>query len=340
MNKLAQETAHYQWLELYTWVQPNGSVDFSRPRGRPTGMPIDPREAFHYHLVPQPLNTPMDPTTQPKAPLSPAQFELKRLRSSIYAVTRISGSSPLVEALQAVEHLFEIVLPDPNQQPQKPPLGLTPEYIDLSKSALERTREITEAIHRYAANGVLVPTEWVGELVLKVEQLEKEEAARPKWVHVWPKPNGVGRVDGDRNIVLYFPRELSDNEMRSLLDMAQHHAQLVPNKQPEAPAPCGDGGVTVLPDGSAFSTMSFPLPADHWLTAPACEQWDSARDESADLPYPILSRMLQSQVVDAARWAIRAATMRGQCQDFDPDAMVQNITYALCGPTFKTAKAG
>jgi hypothetical protein len=227
--------------------------------------------------------------------------------------------------------------------------------------------------------------------------------------------------------VLYFPRELSDNEMHSLLDMATYVTQIVPNKQPEAPvgpeqangpnpfyegyhddetaalralrlrqaaeveagvktiaelreliaeahdelkftleaayragnegaprvhrlvaklavqkvpAPPCDAGVTVLPDGSAFSTMSFPLPADHWLTAPACEQWDSARDESADLPYPILSRLLQSQVVDAARWAIRAATMRGQCHDFDPDAMVQNFTYALCGPTFKTAKAG
>lgn len=169
----------------------------------------------------------MNPTPTPKAPISPAQFELKRLRDSIRAAARSHTPTALVEALQAVEHLFEIVLPDPGAQPQKPPIP---------------------------------------------------------------------------------------------------------------PAPSRNEGVTVLPDGSTFATMSLRLPADHWLYAPACEQWDRERDESADLPYPILSRMLNDQVVTAARWAIRAATARGQEVDFDPDALVQNFTYALCGPAMKVAR--
>lgn len=89
--------------------------------------------------------------------------------------------------------------------------------------------------------------------------------------------------------------------------------------------------VLVLPDGSACGVLSLPLPADHWLYAPAAE-WDSARDESAECPLPILTHEQRAAVVAAARYAIRGATMRGQDADFDPDALVQNMVYALCGP--------
>lgn len=92
-------------------------------------------------------------------------------------------------------------------------------------------------------------------------------------------------------------------------------------------------GVTVLPDGSGFFTASFPLPKDHWLYAPRCEEWDDERDESADCPLPILANDQREAVVAAMRWAIRGATMRGQDMDFDPDALVLNAAYALCGPT-------
>jgi len=37
-------------------------------------------------------------------------------------------------------------------------------------------------------------------------------------------------------------------------------------------------------------------------------------------------------VVAAIRYAVRGATMCGREQDFDPDALVQNAVYALCGP--------
>lgn len=88
---------------------------------------------------------------------------------------------------------------------------------------------------------------------------------------------------------------------------------------------------TILPDGSAFATASFPLPADHWLYAPASD-WDSARDELTECPLPILTHEQRDAVVAAVRYAVRGATMRGQEMDFDPDALVQNAVYALCGP--------
>ena len=91
------------------------------------------------------------------------------------------------------------------------------------------------------------------------------------------------------------------------------------------------GKVTVLPDGSAFSVGSFSLPETHWLYA-ARGEWDSERDEYAECPLPILTGAQRDAVVAAARYAIRGATMCGQESDFDPDALVQNICYALCGP--------
>jgi hypothetical protein len=87
--------------------------------------------------------------------------------------------------------------------------------------------------------------------------------------------------------------------------------------------------VTILPDGSAFGVMSFPLPDDHWLYAP--NEYRDGEYEPIDLPKPILTHALREAVVAAVRYAVRGATMRGQETDFDPDALVQNVVYALCG---------
>ena len=88
---------------------------------------------------------------------------------------------------------------------------------------------------------------------------------------------------------------------------------------------------TVLPDGSAFATASWPLPKDHWLYAPRGE-WDNERDEYAECQRPIMTNAQRDAVIAAARYAIRGATMCGQVQDFDPDALALNLAYALCGP--------
>src|SRR5687767_4976642 len=84
---------------------------------------------------------------------------------------------------------------------------------------------------------------------------------------------------------------------------------------------------TILPDGSAFLTASYPLPKDHWLY--------SGHDNVPPMPMKIgLSAErteLVQQVAKAARYAIRTSTMNGKEQDFDPDAMVQNMIIGLLG---------
>ncbi len=92
-----------------------------------------------------------------------------------------------------------------------------------------------------------------------------------------------------------------------------------------------DNAAQVLPDGSAFSIAWLPLPKDHWLYGPMSE-WDTGRDEFAETPHPILLRDQQEAVRNAARYAIRTATMCGTVHDFDPDAMALQFVYAMCGP--------
>jgi len=90
-------------------------------------------------------------------------------------------------------------------------------------------------------------------------------------------------------------------------------------------------GPTILPDGSAIALASYPLPKDHWLYAPRV--YREGEVEPAELPAPVFERGQHAAVLTAAaRYAIRAATMCGQETDFDPDALVQNLLYALCGP--------
>ena len=88
--------------------------------------------------------------------------------------------------------------------------------------------------------------------------------------------------------------------------------------------------VTALPDGSAFAVYSYPLPKDHWLYAP--REYEHGAEEPKELAAPILTHAAREQVVSAIRYAVRAATDCGKETDFDPDALVQNAVYALCGP--------
>ena len=104
----------------------------------------------------------------------------------------------------------------------------------------------------------------------------------------------------------------------------QNHLEHLPPKEPEQEP------VTVLPDGSAFAVMSYPLPKDHWLYAE--RQYEGDADEPNELGKPILTHALRDAVVSAVRYAIRGATNCGKELDFDPDALVQNAVYALCGP--------
>ena len=92
---------------------------------------------------------------------------------------------------------------------------------------------------------------------------------------------------------------------------------------------------TLLPDGSGFGIMSFPLPKDHWLYKES--EYEYGAVEPNDLPSPILTHAHRQQVIAAIRYAVRGATLCGKEDDFDPDALVQNAVYALCGPYSKAA---
>lgn len=86
-------------------------------------------------------------------------------------------------------------------------------------------------------------------------------------------------------------------------------------------------GVVRLPDGSGFFVQAFPLPQTHWIY--------SERHEEPPMPMQVGTGperdALAKQIRHAARWAIRASTMRGKEMDFDPDAMIQNLIIGLLG---------
>lgn len=122
-----------------------------------------------------------------------------------------------------------------------------------------------------------------------------------------------------------------DNLAINYAKLAQHcemlEAKLAQQEQP------AQEQVTVLPDGSAFSIMSSPLPADHWLYRER-EYATPESEETVDLPPPFVNRTTENRELIrlAAMWAIRAATDCGKENDFDPDALVQNFVYATLGP--------
>jgi hypothetical protein len=49
-----------------------------------------------------------------------------------------------------------------------------------------------------------------------------------------------------------------------------------------------------------------------------------------------LDNSQRAAVIAAVRYALRGATMNGKELDFDPDALVLNAAYALCGPCAST----
>lgn len=102
------------------------------------------------------------------------------------------------------------------------------------------------------------------------------------------------------------------------------------------PTPVADGlpqmqGATILPDGSAFATASLPLPEDHWLTS------GPNVPNVPPMPFRVgrenlrLRLAMIEKISAAARYAVRSATMNGASEDFDPDALVQNLLIGMLG---------
>jgi hypothetical protein len=82
-----------------------------------------------------------------------------------------------------------------------------------------------------------------------------------------------------------------------------------------------------LPDGSGAAVMSMPLPSGHWLTSDHANvppmPWRIGTGRERDA--------MASNIQAAARYAVRAATLNGSENDFDPDAMVQNFLVGMLG---------
>jgi len=90
---------------------------------------------------------------------------------------------------------------------------------------------------------------------------------------------------------------------------------------------------TKLPDGSGAATISYPLPKDHWLTEPGCDEPPAPfLIGTEDAPKLNMSRQTWADAIKiAAKYAIRASTENGKIDDFDPDAMVRNFIIGMIG---------
>lgn len=108
--------------------------------------------------------------------------------------------------------------------------------------------------------------------------------------------------------------------------------------------------VGILPDGSGYATVSMPLSKDHWLykTPDALNVPPMPFRCGTDAPNLIFNapdgtpesdrvvicttrKNLQEGLREAAKYALRSATMNGQEMDFDPDAVVQNLLVGFLG---------
>lgn len=86
--------------------------------------------------------------------------------------------------------------------------------------------------------------------------------------------------------------------------------------------------ITQMPDGSGAAMMSMPLSTGHWLLQPGYNVPPMGFRKGTDDP----ERQAWAEKIRAAgRYAVRCATMNGTEDDFDPDALVQNLVVGMLG---------
>ena len=151
---------------------------------------------------------------------------------------------------------------------------------------------------------------------------------RPAQRYFCNKCGYVGNVDLHSGCG-YLAYHLAPFE-QNYIDQLERELALLKASPASVPGGMELSAPTTLPDGSGFGTLSLHLPKDHWLYAE--REYEEGAIEPKDLPAPILTHALRQQVIDAIRYAVRASTNCGKEENFDPDAMVQNAVYALCGP--------
>jgi len=125
---------------------------------------------------------------------------------------------------------------------------------------------------------------------------------------------------------------------------AKSAAEHFGSRYDETPAACQNSGTITaigsLPDGSSFASVSTPLPKSHWIY-----NTDGSAD-AGEPPMPfrmgigsvktvgnrILTRRdFADAIRKAGQYAVRASTMCGKDENFDPDAMVQNLIVGMLG---------
>jgi hypothetical protein len=75
-------------------------------------------------------------------------------------------------------------------------------------------------------------------------------------------------------------------------------------------------------DNHGYATISYPLPKNHWI-------YQKNPVDPPDRIYSPITNELRHDIIESAKWAIRAATDSGRIEDFDPDAILQNILFAF-----------
>lgn len=182
-----------------------------------------------------------------------------------------------------------------------------------------------------------------------------EPGCFPSWHWMPYQKQQAEKADDARQLTAAADREADDKRWRAgLLDLAlrtpglHHHSDVLKaaaayqaHIEGEKPLPASHpvqqladavGGtiehVERLPDGTGAAVLSMPLPADHWLTRPGYNVPPMVFRKGTDDP----ERQEWAEKIRAAgRYAVRCATMNGAENDFDPDALVQNLVVGMLG---------
>lgn len=144
------------------------------------------------------------------------------------------------------------------------------------------------------------------------------------------------RKEVDRNIEGCAPAEAEfwgiyrhpngDVEAHHIADANdQHMAELISNYIRRCEVDEHQAAISArLPDGSGFATAKFPLPENHWL-------YEDTKFGDYDGKALLNPETDRHEFHARCKEAIRRATVSGKDMDFDPDALVQNLSVLVCG---------
>lgn len=89
----------------------------------------------------------------------------------------------------------------------------------------------------------------------------------------------------------------------------------------------------ILPDGSGRARGSMPLPKDHWIYG---NPEYIGEYEPPPMPLKLGTSDARREwfvkaLWEAGQYAVRAVTMKGLEDDFDPDALLQSLVVGMLG---------